>query len=412
MANQNQWVVLDLPPIDGTAEIGIAMGIDPSLPLNRKLRIYRGGNANERAVAAMTHILRNFEDLWGQDMNKRAFLLNAAAVIAFYSFIPANAQDGDCVFVEGAPPLADNATPAENNIINESYSRDACLNAACMIAATKVNWWQCNHHLGQETMQGYALKTFRIKYPAAQPNAWTAVVHTAGHWASTKLVLQLLGWRGIQEMHAIPNTKRIVAAADVVLRSTSSPAGVAPISVCHAAFAKIAKGPVVAIFPRLQDAALLADAMVRINQNPARYYMGSNYLTGQARILPDPAIQMIGRCGSYVRVYLPNSTLRRSPSFQDGSIENAPDYDNSFNDALIALRAASAIPQEVHQALLAGAAPTTANVLSVVARFSQSLPRPLAGVFRALNENEHAEAEFQVARAAAVAHEAGIVAGN
>jgi len=37
----NQWVVLDLPPIDGTAEIGIAVGIDPSLPLNRKLRVYR-----------------------------------------------------------------------------------------------------------------------------------------------------------------------------------------------------------------------------------------------------------------------------------------------------------------------------------------------------------------------------------
>ena len=72
--NPQQWVVLDLPPIDGTAEIGIAVGIDPSLPLNRKLRVYRGGNNNERAVAAMTYVLRNLADLREQDLNKRAFL--------------------------------------------------------------------------------------------------------------------------------------------------------------------------------------------------------------------------------------------------------------------------------------------------------------------------------------------------
>jgi len=76
MANQagtapgQQWVVLDLPPIDGTAEIGIAVGIDPSLPANRKLRVYRGGTNNDRAVAAMTYVLRNFDKLWGQDLNK------------------------------------------------------------------------------------------------------------------------------------------------------------------------------------------------------------------------------------------------------------------------------------------------------------------------------------------------------
>jgi len=360
----------------------------------------------------MTYVLRNFAEMWGQDMSKRAFLLNSAAAIAFYSFVPSDAQDGDCVFVDAVPPIADNAIPAENNIINESYSRESCLNAACMIAATKVNWWQCNHHLGQEGMQGYALKTFRIKYPTAQPNAWTSVVHTAGHWASTKLVLHLLGWQGIQQLQPIPGTKQIIATADVVLRSTSSPAGVAPISVCHAAFNKIAKGPVVAIFPGLQDAAALADEMVKINANPPRYHMGSNYLTGLPRILPDPTVQMIGRCGSYVRVYLPNSTLRRSPSFQDGSIENAPDYDNTFDDALIALRAASAIPQEVHQALLAGAAPSTTNVMAIVARFSNSLPRPLAGVFRALNADGDVEDEFTTARAAALEHEANLILGN
>jgi len=91
---------------------------------------------------------------------------------------------------------------------------------------------------------------------------------------------------------------------------------------------------------------------------------------------------MIGRCGTCVRVYLPNGTLRRSPTFSDGSIENAPDYDNSYNDALVALRAASAVPQEVHNALLAGAAPSTANVLGVVARFSASLPKAFGWRFQ------------------------------
>jgi len=223
-------------------------------------------------------------------MYMKGFLLTSAAAIGFYSFVPGEAADGVCLYTEGEPPIGDNATPVEWQIIRNSYSQEDCLNAGCMIAATKVNWWQCNHHLGQEGMQGYALKTFKIKYPNQNPAAWTKVVHTAGHWASTKLVLRPLGWLGISVIEPIDETKTIIATADVALRSTTSPAGVAAISVCHAAFYKLAKGPVVAIFPGLQDANELADEMIKINRRPARYHMGSNYLTGKPRINPDPTI--------------------------------------------------------------------------------------------------------------------------
>jgi len=89
-----------------------------------------------------------------------------------------------------------------------------------MIAATKVNWWQCNHHLGQEGMQGYAHKTFRIKYPGQQPNACTTVVHTAGHWASTKLVLRQLGWQGIQAVEPVVRRTDFKCSRTVQQRKT------------------------------------------------------------------------------------------------------------------------------------------------------------------------------------------------
>ena len=56
--------------------------------------------------------MKGQQAIWA-DMNKRAFLLNAAAAIGFYSFVPRKAADGDCVYSEGAPPIADNATAAE-----------------------------------------------------------------------------------------------------------------------------------------------------------------------------------------------------------------------------------------------------------------------------------------------------------
>ena len=49
------------------------------------------------------------------------------------------------------------------------------------ISATKANWWSMNHHTGQGTIVGYALKVSNVHLTDLQENIRMAIMHLMGH---------------------------------------------------------------------------------------------------------------------------------------------------------------------------------------------------------------------------------------
>ena len=59
--------------------------------------------------------------------------------------------------------------------------------------STKVNYWLTNHHTGQGKISGYPYKVLNVLYPGKNMIEYTKLVHAAGHWAGTRVVLQTAG---------------------------------------------------------------------------------------------------------------------------------------------------------------------------------------------------------------------------
>ncbi len=110
-----------------------------------------------------------------------------------------------------------------------------------LMLATKLNWWMTNHHTGQGEFSPYIKKVIAAICPnwvEVEVKRWLHAI--IGHWCSTHRILRLLGI----SMSAV-STPLVVAgilppptlAEDMVLRTSSMPAGTAR----HAVSAAIIK---------------------------------------------------------------------------------------------------------------------------------------------------------------------------
>jgi len=109
--------------------------------------------------------------------------------------------------------------------------------AVTLILATKLNWWQTNHHTGQGGMSPYIVKVTNVLLPDMDAENKCELTHTLGHWASTRACLNILKIRCL----AADRMNNVVVKAqnvnvevtdDMLIRVKSMPAGTAKHALC------------------------------------------------------------------------------------------------------------------------------------------------------------------------------------
>jgi len=182
---------VELPPIDGMAEVGIAVGTDKGLPEERKLRVLSSGSREERIMyaAASASLIRDVE-------HSQMVIAAGVAAEKFKLFKQKKeSTDPDCDVIIDSEPKADVLAKA-NEPGFQAVGKDILVNkvdedAFAVIIATKVTFWQSNHHTGGGKLAHYAKKVYDIKFRGTNvqdqisSDAATSDVHMIGHWAST-----------------------------------------------------------------------------------------------------------------------------------------------------------------------------------------------------------------------------------
>jgi hypothetical protein len=121
--------------------------------------------------------------------------------------------------------------------LDKYVTAELCSRALTLVAATKINWLQTNHHTGQGTPVHFiqkAAKTIGQEFCDGD-NVFDLckAMHTAGHWASTHLVLNAMNIYTEVHIGLLPTSihdpaKGITLTSDFKARAESMPAGTAP----------------------------------------------------------------------------------------------------------------------------------------------------------------------------------------
>lgn len=312
---------------NGIMEVGIAAGADPALDSVHRLRILKGSVDCAKLIECAVSYIPPMTDEFVYK-----FLVAAAYAVFIFGLVPAGDRNEDLVEVaaNGTHPVGEPPSSAE---IRE---------AATFIAATKVNFFTSNHHVGQGRMSGYPLKvaTNLLARDGRRVEDFYNAGHTVGHWADTKIVLAQLGFSAIPAPASLCSKLKLGAAADVSVRRSAAPAGTAKLHIAHAATSRLIVHPLFAAFPGAPDLVRVTRTQRLVSANPISFHLGARYLTGAPRADYDDAQWngVLGRLGSFICNVFPQSTLAKSPHLMKDNRKTYQDYDdyNAQFDALCA----------------------------------------------------------------------------
>jgi hypothetical protein len=171
-----------------------------------------------------------------------------------------------------------------------------------VIVSTKMNWWATNHHMGQPKLTHFVAKSIstlftQINKDTIQQDIIQSV-HRIGHWASTHVVLNIMGIyigksvvRYLTAVIGKWNEKQLTS--DFILRIFSGPSGTAPSYLIHATLSRFYKNKVLLTCPYLgylldaaKDLKKAADRAIKAKTlDPCgSYHMGAEYLSGKPRL--------------------------------------------------------------------------------------------------------------------------------
>jgi len=267
-------------------------------------------------------------------------------------------DDGAAAAAAGGPAVA----------IKDFDGHRSVRDAIALIAATKVNWFKCNHHTGGRVATGFALKALRLVGGAdyAVSEEITSALWRAGHWFDTRCWLVALG---VEDIVADAGAARALAyriSADeaVAKRIRSAPAGTAAFCALFQGLRVIVDHPIAAhanapALPAYADWAALYDDIVA---HPALYHIGAMYLTGKERRVPvsmsAPVIGYIYTCLKYMN---PAATILKAAAFNGYSEDKS---------TLLALKAAGKFKSQERTAIGALAWSSKAITATDVAKAS------------------------------------------
>lgn len=215
--------------------------------------------------------------------------------------------------------------------------------SANTIVGSKVAWWLINHHVGQNesSIESYAGKVVKSAQLVSDGNVAELrevrkVVWAIGKIISTRGILRALGINSIVygdasntgdvagNDYAIGGQLTINISADVRDRIKANPAGTAGLSTYYA-IVKNARGSIFSCcIPPLTSLGYdkaqkvftgpVQDMMDAIATTPARYHMGSMFLTGLARLPSEVwSDEEKQNLAAYIHATSPNGTLAKAP---------------------------------------------------------------------------------------------------
>lgn len=325
-------ISVTLPNINGSLEAGIAVGTDPSLSATLKLPI-AGVNMEAALKNACAWAFCNFR---GKE-EKVHCLYVCGAYIAIRGQLcqkVGTTSDGDW----DDRTVASDPTADEIKKINEFLTEENIRRALTIIVATKANWWQMNHHVGQGEVAGYVKKVLGIYFPGAIPSSAVEMAHTIGHWCSTITILNKAGVAGIKNPTPLPYAGGIdiELSDDAKLRFQGFPAGTHRLVVAFEAAKRLVRSPLAAFCPAVADFSAIPPLRASVNEALSSYHIGASYLTGVNRALYSDTQNdaYLGRLGTYMRAMFPKATLTASPHLTQVKVESYEDYSPEWHNTL------------------------------------------------------------------------------
>lgn len=173
---------INLPSINGEIEAGITIGVDASLPDDKKLPILKIA----RDVAGL-NLVKQHAAMWAYrqftDMTARQLFVNGVLGLIDTGCICHinDVADGDWFY-----QMTTTAPTNEDKAAIEAIVNVEAINKAITVAiATKANFWLMNHHTGQGQVAGYVKKVLEVFYPNAVTDQVVSAAHNLGHFCST-----------------------------------------------------------------------------------------------------------------------------------------------------------------------------------------------------------------------------------
>ena len=230
-----------------------------------------------------------------------------------------------------------------------------------LIVATKINYFNTNHHTGQGAVSHFIQKVLAtlfsdISNEVAEEDMKNTA-HRIGHWASTHVCFGILNIRTGRSVSVLPCAVRFgreagTLATDFLVRSDALPAGMAAHGIVHACLSKYGMSKVLFYMPRVEEVTACAKEVEELKQavtqakedraiDPrALGHVGSMYLTGRARV-PLKTIAPIGVIGPFLYHLHPASSMTKSPlitrksatgSGYDKAYDGAQGYDEAWDE--------------------------------------------------------------------------------
>jgi len=208
------------------------------------------------------------------------------------------------------------------------FSSKDVANVLTIIVATKIAFWQTNHHVGIGTLVTIVRKVlesmdgdYQWNKALSAPGTAEAVVHpiwVISHLFNTKGILSVMGIAGLNTLPAaIEELKAIIAPArDILMRANSCPAGTAKVFDIALGIEMIGSHHarrLIAVTKEMKDVISLRNA---IRKAPVEYHVGSQFLCGkQAKVPMSISQETINTVFTFISTVTRGSSLLRASVF-------------------------------------------------------------------------------------------------
>ena len=163
-----------------------------------------------------------------------------------------------------------------------------------------------------------------------KPDAWCVYY---GHCCSTRNVLHACNISNVlTDAPVYAKNGNINLSRDAKMRFTTFPNGTHKLSLCSAILDSLWTSAVLFLIPNPNDFTTIAETVKKVKSDPAHYYIGAYYLTGNQRVDYDDSDRgfVAGRLGTFARTNYKNSTLVKPPHHTNEKVESYDDFDGPF----------------------------------------------------------------------------------
>lgn len=256
---------LDLPRINGPFEVGLSVGLDPSLLDGEKLPVVQSCTRETAAIKAAMWAYTKFARE-GEEARKLYVSGAAAAIMAGFTANIGSDPDGDWIEFHQDPPGISSIVDPDIAKIQPWLAQECLRTALVIIMATKANFWQTNHHTGQSAGGEYLFNYIRkvaiakLSPTAPQDRALSTCIHTIGHWCSTIKILTIAGIKGPRAVSDDPRPVliNVKLSDDASLRFLGLPAGTHKTAIAFEAPRRLDRQGIKKYCPRYSDMASIA----------------------------------------------------------------------------------------------------------------------------------------------------------